>query len=93
MRTNPNEKLRKKIRWIKAMTIYDSIIVINADNINKLEKFYGQMTIDQITEAVNHHLSIALKEMEQRGTRQRNELVLARMKIDGISEKDISTEY
>lgn len=75
------------------MTIYDSIIVINADNINKLEKFYGQMTIDQITEAVNRHLSIALKEMEQQGTRQRNELVLARMKIDGISEKDISTEY
>lgn len=72
MRTRPNEKQRKKIRWIKAITIYDSNIVINADN---------------------NHLSIALKEMEQRGTRQRNELVLARMKIDGISEKDISTEY
>lgn len=31
--------------------------------------------------------------MEQRGTRQRNELVLARMKIDGVSEKDFGAEY
>lgn len=31
--------------------------------------------------------------MEQQGTRQRNELVLARMKIDDVNEKDFSAEY
>lgn len=74
------------------MTIYDSVVCINADNLYKLEKFYGQLTIDEISEAVNRHLSIALNEMERQGTRQRNELVLARMKTDGISEKDFGTE-
>lgn len=42
------------------MTIYDSLVFISADNINKIEKLYGKLRVNELKKIVNEYLSNAL---------------------------------
>ena len=42
------------------MTIYDSLVFISVDNINKIEKLYGRLKVNELKKIVNEYLSNAL---------------------------------
>ena len=42
------------------MTIYDSLVFISADNINKIEKLYVRLKVNELKKIVNEYLSNAL---------------------------------
>ena len=42
------------------MTIYDSLVFISADNINKIEKLHGRLKVNEWKKIVNVYLSNAL---------------------------------
>lgn len=54
------------------MTIYESLVFISADNINRLEKIYGRLKVDELKQIVNKHLSDALDEVENERTKVRS---------------------
>ena len=43
------------------MTIYDSLVFISADNINKIEKLYGRIKVNELKKIEKEYLS---KEIE-----------------------------
>lgn len=57
------------------MTIYESLVFISANNINRLEKIYGRLKVDELKQIVNKHLSDALDEVENERTKVRSWLI------------------
>jgi hypothetical protein len=54
------------------LNIYDLTVVINADNINRLQKIYGKISVNDLNVVINKHLALALEEIECRASAQRN---------------------
>lgn len=77
------------------MNIYDLTVVINADNINRLQKIYGKISADDLNTVINKHLSSALDEIECRESAQRNEMVMAKfaMKYPERKATDFDGEW
>ncbi|MBQ2884213.1 MAG: hypothetical protein IJE43_10660 [Alphaproteobacteria bacterium] len=70
------------------MTVCDTLVFIKADNLNKIEKLYGKLMIDVLTEVVNRHLSAAFEEIERGALRQKNEMVMAKLDMECPNRKE-----
>lgn len=59
--------------------IYDAMVFVSADNVNRLEKIYGKLRPDELKVVVNKHLSVAIDEIEREGSIQRNEMAMLKL--------------
>jgi hypothetical protein len=60
----------------------EKTVVINADNMSKLNKIYGNISTNDVNAVINKHLSVAFKAIEQVAHAQRNEMVMAKSAME-----------